>query len=243
MPTSTNLGIDLVEVAQSDKEGSINTAIDTLDTSLAGRFLFNIVTDADYTVPEADKVNMAIEISDTGVVLTAARNIILPDNKQLHVAINNTAQTLTFKTALGTGVDVGTTAIELIYCDGTNVIAISSISATGIPYDIMQYYPGLLAVNAKLGSVTIPRTVEFLTDMVGSYAKSYISATASTVLDVKKNGGSIGSITFAAAASIGTFSITNTTFSAGDILLIEAPGTQDATLADVYITLVGYKYI
>lgn len=62
--------------------------------------------------------------------------------------------------------------------------------------------------------------------------------TSSAVLTVKKNGSSIGTITVTTAGAI-TFSITQTSFGQGDILIVEAPSSQNSTFADFGVTLYG----
>jgi hypothetical protein len=65
------------------------------------------------------------------------------------------------------------------------------------------------------------------------------------VIDVKKNGTNIGTVTFAAAATTGTFATTASgtpeTFAAGDELRLVGPATADATLADIHITFAGTR--
>lgn len=68
-------------------------------------------------------------------------------------------------------------------------------------------------------------------------AKAKVAATASTVFDIQKNGTSVGSITFAAAATLATISITTAAVALDDYLTIVAPATADATLADIAFML------
>jgi hypothetical protein len=70
------------------------------------------------------------------------------------------------------------------------------------------------------------------------------SATAATVLDVHRNGSPIGTITFGAGASAGTFATAGggaETFAAGDRLAIINQNPADATLADLSITFLGKR--
>lgn len=77
-------------------------------------------------------------------------------------------------------------------------------------------------------------------DFAGSGAKVRTNPTSSFVLDVKKNGSSVGSITIATNGAV-TFVTTGTTVSLvyGDSLEIFAPAVADTTLANVAITLKG----
>jgi len=67
-----------------------------------------------------------------------------------------------------------------------------------------------------------------------------VAATASATFTLTKNGVSFGTATFAAAGTVPTFTVaSDTDFAVGDILRIMPPGTQDATLSGVCITLNG----
>lgn len=74
-----------------------------------------------------------------------------------------------------------------------------------------------------------------------SRASAGTAATASTVFTLKKNGSSVGTISWSASGTLGTVDLTATTisFATGDILTLEAPATADSTLADISITLAG----
>lgn len=60
--------------------------------------------------------------------------------------------------------------------------------------------------------------------------------------DVRKNGSSVGSMTFAQGSNTATFSMgSSTSFAAGDRLEVVSPGVQDSALADVSATFKGTK--
>lgn len=86
----------------------------------------NITVDSDYSLTSAQNLSGRVIITDTSVILTTGRNIVVADTQRLFIAQNDTAQTLTFKTASGTGIamlpgeSVG--SAKLLYCDGVNVI-------------------------------------------------------------------------------------------------------------------------
>ena len=66
------------------------------------------------------------------------------------------------------------------------------------------------------------------------------AATANYTIDLKKNGTSNGTLTWAANATSATVNITSAvTFTSGDIMSLEANATADATLADVSIVISG----
>ena len=246
MTSTDNLQITHIEVSQADKEGAINNIADNLDRATMGRLQHDMASDADYTLLTVsnEHINLYLQIDDTGVVLTAARNIILPNNRQIHIAFNNTAQTLTFKTVAGSGVAVQAGSRDIIYTDGTDVVSAVGLAADNYPQDYHWYFPNKPPNNALIGFIVMTRTVEFVSGLTGSYGESVISATASTDFDIKKNGSSIGTINWAAAATSATFTFASTTsFSAGDELKVFAPATQDSTLSGISISLKGSRFV
>jgi Iap family predicted aminopeptidase len=60
------------------------------------------------------------------------------------------------------------------------------------------------------------------------------------VFTLKRNGTSIGTITFAASGTTGTFSFASSvTWAAGDLFEMDGPATADTTLANINIDLAG----
>lgn len=133
MATTPNLLITHIEANQSQKEVTANEAFDTIDEGLAGELVHDMASDANYTLdtsePAKEHENLVLHITDTGVVLTAQRDIILPDQKQLHVGWNDTAQTLRFKTAAGAAFSVAAGSVRLFYIDdGNDAVAVADDS-------------------------------------------------------------------------------------------------------------------
>lgn len=86
---------------------------------------FAFPTDANYTV-SADRYRCPV-LSITAGVISTGRSIILPLTAEaVYFVTNNTAQTVTFIGASGTGVAVATTKSAIIRCDGTNYIRITA---------------------------------------------------------------------------------------------------------------------
>ena len=113
---------------QNTPEVTVNEGHDILVAAIAGRLVHNMASDADYTLDTTttpkpfEWQNRTVEITDTGTLLTAARNIIVPAKAKEYVFFNNTAQILTLKTAAGTGIAVAVGKRAILYCDGTNVV-------------------------------------------------------------------------------------------------------------------------
>lgn len=98
--------------------------------------------------------------------------------------------------------------------------------------------------NAILVRIPIVRAVVFPANFAGSYGSASVAATGSTVFTIRKNGTSVGTATFGAAATTCTFASSGgaeVSFAAGDIFSITAPASPDATLADVGFGITGLR--
>ena len=72
-----------------------------------------------------------------------------------------------------------------------------------------------------------------------SRAVAGVAATGPSSFALLKNGTGIGAVQFATGAAAASFAVAAAVeFAAGDVLAIAAPDPQDATLADVALTLV-----
>jgi hypothetical protein len=112
------------------------------------------------------------------------------------------------------------------------------------PFDVHAFYPGVPTASAKVLRIPVARAVAFPANFSGSYAKAGTAATASTAFDVQKNGSTIGTITFAAAGTTATMTTAGgaaQSLAAGDVLSIIAPGSADATIADIGFVLAGTR--
>lgn len=106
-------------------------------------------------------------------------------------------------------------------------------------YDLALSINGKPSNSATVLAFTAVRAFTLPASFTGSVSKSGVSATASSVFTVNKNGTSIGTITFAAAGSTGTFAGAGGTFAVSDLLTIVAPASSDSTLADIGLTIVA----
>jgi hypothetical protein len=83
-------------------------------------------------------------------------------------------------------------------------------------------------------------TVTFPAGLAGSYGIGQTAATNSTSYSIQRNGTPVGTMNFAAAATVATFTMASATaFSAGDLLTVVAPASPDPSLAGLAWTLVG----
>ena len=80
--------------------------------------------------------------------------------------------------------------------------------------------------------------LSFPASMAGSVVKAKVAATAQSDFDLQKNGVSVGTVRFAAAGTVASYvSISAFTMMSGDHLELVAPGSPDATLANLFFTL------
>ena len=101
-----------------------------------------------YTLSGAELNRIAYEFSGT---LLANMQIIVPATVQQYWVNNSTtgAYTLTVKTAAGTGVTVDQNVRQILYCDGTNVLA-ADTGGIGIPVTVVQGGTGSTTANGAL---------------------------------------------------------------------------------------------
>ena len=85
------------------------------------------MADANRVLTAAEAACDALSFSGA---LTAGRNVVYPAVPGVYVVNNATTQTLTFKTAAGTGVAVAAGVKALISCDGTDFMKIGASDAT-----------------------------------------------------------------------------------------------------------------
>ncbi len=140
--------------------------------------------------------------------------------------------------------DVGDVDLDTI-TDGDQLVY-----GSGIWYNRPSVVPFLCSVGGTpsasqfIGGVSAPVTVSFPANFAGSAAKCRTAPTATFAIDVKLNGSTIGTISFAAAATTATFTTVGGTakaVSSGDYIEFFAPATPDLTMADFYFTLFAYR--
>ena len=110
-------------------------------------------------------------------------------------------------------------------------------------YDLVAYVHDAPAGASNLGRWAIARTIAFPANFSGSSVSAGVAATASTVLTVKKNGTSVGTLTFAISGTVPTMSGSAWSVVAGDIVTVENQATADASLAKISITLAGERTV
>jgi len=124
---------------------------DMIEEAIAGRAVINTWSTNSHTLTTANgstsEARAAIlTLTDTGTQLTGAGTVIVPNSAKLYAIINSSGQTITIKTASGTGVAIPTGKQANVVCDGTNVVEqdnfSSALAATAAVIDSLALASG-----------------------------------------------------------------------------------------------------
>lgn len=131
-----------------------------------------------------------------------------------------------------------TATITWAYNAGTGKMEATG-AATG-QYDFIPFWESTLNSNKAIWGVRVDRACSYPAGLTGSYATATTAALAECILTIKKNGTSVGTITWAAAGTVATLAMAaQLDLVAGDLLQIWTPLVADAQLAGVTISLKG----
>lgn len=125
--------------------------------------------------------------------------------------------------------------------------AVPQDSSGGIDIGPQPYVAGSMFNGEPTASLVVmrhplPFAVTFLDGLPDSQGYAGVAATAQTDFDLQKDGVSFGTMRFAAAGTVATFIMSgDESFVAGEVLEVIAPGSPDATLADIGFSLVGER--
>lgn len=111
------------------------------------------------------------------------------------------------------------------------------------PYDIPMSVEGQALGDEAILRLVFTRNVSLAADFAGAYGAAGTPGGTDTILSVKKNGVEIGTITFAGASAVATFTTVGgvgQAFAPGDVMTVVAP-TVMTTLANFAITLAGTR--
>jgi hypothetical protein len=105
--------------------------------------------------------------------------------------------------------------------------------------------PGAPGAAVQLWTIPLIVPITIAANFSGSYAVAGVAATASSVftLAYTRSGvtTTIGTITFAAAGTVGTLASSAYTSQANDILTLTAPSPADLTLANIGISILALR--
>ena len=199
-------------------------------------------SDVTLTTPEALEHGW-IDITGT---LTGDRDLIVPDFEAVYIVLNDTGgafDVMVRTSAQLTGPIIAQGGMALLVCDGTDVAVeiVQSSQGQNIPYILSAWKNGIPGSSERVMAHSFPDGIGTMTlaaSAVNSSCEAETAATAETDFDVTKNDGSIGTIRWAISGTVATFvGFGGDTFVAGDRIEITAPGSADASLAEIYFTL------
>ena len=233
MSGSAHLAIPFVAATQNQKEVTLNAAIDALDRSANGDVVL-ASADANVSLTTAQARENGL-VTITGA-LTATRQVVLPAGKRQIILRNQTTGGFALEVGYATGARaaVPPAASALLKADGTDCHTV------GGGFEVAFFAPGAPLASQLLGGLVFSRRVVFPAAFNGSRGAAGTAATASASFTINRNGSPIGSIVFAAGATVASFAAAGeTTCNPGDILSLTAPSPADAALANLYFNLRG----
>lgn len=234
---TANLNITEVVASQTQKEVTINNALEALDSAITEILTVDMTGNVTLTSAQV-RTHVFFKATPVGV----GSKMTFPALKRLFVVYN----------AGGTALDVacGTTVVTLnaglaglYYTDGTtNGLYEVSSGGGGGGVNVAVFVGGLPGDSELVSQLVVAEDTSFSIGMPDSQAYAGTLATSNASFTLTKNGVSIGTVDFTASNAAGSFSVGSAvTFSAGDRLGVIAPTPQDSTLSDVSITLLGTR--
>lgn len=120
MSSTPQFAIVYLIEGQPQKEATVNTNMDIVESALGGYLSKNVAGNVNVTLTAAEWRNKMLRFFGT---LTGNISVIVPVTTRFFLVYNNTsgAFTLTVRTNAGTGVAVTQGSRAILYCDGTDV--------------------------------------------------------------------------------------------------------------------------
>jgi len=242
---SNNLNRPTLTQNQNAKEVTVNDSDGILDAAIT-ETLSVIVASGNVALTQQQWTrNVRFRITDATV---AGRTVTLFQSKRFAIITADSANTENVQLVRGaTTYDLAPGVAVLVITDGTaDGMDVYEVNSGGsgpvpVPYDVGTSISGKPEDNELVVRYVFVRTVTLPSGLAGSHASAGVGSTGNVSFSLSKNGAAVGSIDFNASAT-GTFTFaSDQTFAPGDVLTIRAPTPQDATLADVSITLAGTR--
>lgn len=127
--------------------------------------------------------------------------------------------------------------------DNTKWNLLASIGGLDPTLELAVYVPGLFNSSQEVISINVVRAFTLPSSLTGSLGTLKTApAGGSFVFTLKKNGSSIGTLTFGVGSTSGTFSFASSqSFVVADVFSISAPAVQDSAAAGLAVTMLGTK--
>ena len=219
--------------------GNGTVIIDADGIRIAGQ---SVLTSANISTEVNSAVNTAISsnIGSLSSLTTTTQSNVVSAINEVKSLVDSAATTSTINTAISA--NVGTLSSLTTTAKSNVVSAINEINSTLTTWNNLPYDLGSTVVGKPTASEVIFRfraVRAFTLQSSGHEIVANVAATASSVFTITKNTTSIGTVTFAASGTTPSVSISQTSFAAGDRLIITAPASVDSTLADIDFTLLA----
>ena len=135
--TTTNRGLEN-QVENTLQPGvAFNQLADVLDRQY-GSVTVNFDADTALTLTQAQCDPGVLVLTDSGAVLTGAKNVTLTDAFPPKLVVNETAQTLTLLRSVGTGVALAAGETALLGCGPDDVLALAGGGGGGGSSDVVD---------------------------------------------------------------------------------------------------------
>jgi hypothetical protein len=238
---SLNLNVPQLSGGMANPETTVNDATAAIDAAVTETLVVDLTNSVSLSAAQYRSA-FRFSITPTG----ASKTLTLPAVKRM-VYIGNDG-TLTFAVVKGsTSINLAAASGGFFYTDGTTngLIQLSASSSGGgssstNPFDIGVYIPGLPLASAIVFRYNVLRAFTWPINLTGSVFNARVAATATAAFLIKQNGSTIGTLSFAAAATVPTVTFSAAvTFAVNDVITITAPGSVDATLADIAFDFFG----
>lgn len=196
-------------------------------------------------------ISLTGSVFSSGVAATASYTATIKQNGSsigtLVWAIAGTVPTVTFSSAVTFAANDVITVVGAVTPDAT--LAAISLSFLGsrapdtglVPADMGVFIPNKPAAAGVVMRFNVMREFVWKSGLTGSVFTASTASAASKVFTIKKNGSSIGTITFATSATGSATFAADVFFAVNDVITIEAPTVQDTTLADVALNFFGSR--
>lgn len=230
-----NLNVQQITEAQDDKELGINAATLDIDWALTESHTVDL-TSGNVTITTAEKEDNIYFFLDNAT--TAGRTVTFGATKRLFMVHSDIGNTQMIGVVIGsTQIDVFPGNTLVLYSDGTA----NGLWRMGNGFEEIAHFEiGTPAINTTIYQKVITRACALDDQFVGSQGFAGTAPTGSAVVfNVQKNGTTIGTVSFAAAATTATFATTASvveTLAAGDRISIDTPGNLQG-MADISFNL------
>lgn len=115
-------------------------------------------------------------------------------------------------------------------------------SVTTSPYDIGTFLESTMVNSETVLRYVATRNFAIASGAPLSQAKALTGAASNTTLNLNKNGSSFATIVWSSTLTAGAYTMSAaSSFAAGDVLSITGPNPVDPSLADIAITIAGWR--